>query len=157
VLVCLFFPILGHCGGLELAAQCVVTNLLESADLKAHFHSIGIGTTNIVLRYHTHGLRYKRTICDEKPAITKYGEEVSLSIEQSMRMASKGVVLMLEGVSEGNRKGVLITQKTDLRSLGGKVEVKRALLVLEKDGKSVGQELVLENVEPSPCGSNRVY
>lgn len=34
------------------------------------------------------------------------------------------------------------------------MEIKRALLVLEKDGECVGPEIVLENVEPAPCAGN---
>ena len=151
VLTCLVLPFIGHAGDFESAIQGIATNFITSADLKTHFKYIEIGMTNIVLRYHTHGLRYKRTIDNGQSVINKYGEVVNLSIDQSMRMVSRGIVLMFDGVSNGNRKGFVITKKTDLRSLGDKVEIRRALLVLEKDGKCVGPEIVLENVESAPC------
>lgn len=154
VLTCLVLSFIGHAGDLESVAQGIVTNFLTCADLKTHFQSIEIGMTNVVLKYHTNGLRYKRTIDNGQSVVNKYCETVNLSIEQSMRMVTRGVVLMFDGVSNGDRKGFVITKKIDLRSMGGKVEIKRALLVLEKDGECVGPEIVLENVEPAPCAGN---
>lgn len=148
VLTCLVLSFIGHAGDLESAAQGIVTNFLTRADLKTHFQSIEIGMTNVVMKYHTNGLRYKRTIDNGQSVINKYGETVNLSIEQSMRMVTRGIVLMFDGVSNGDRKGFVITKKSNLRSMGGKVEIKRAFLVLEKDGECVSPEIVLENVEP---------
>ena len=157
VLACLVLPFIGHAGDLESAAHGIVTNLLTSADLKTHFQSIEIGMTNVVLKYHAHGLRYKRTIDNGQPVINKYGEVVNLSIDHTMRMVSKGIVLMFDGVSNGNIKGFVISQRTDLRSLGGSVGIKRAFLVLEKNGESVSPEIVLENVESVLGGGTDVY
>lgn len=157
VLACLVLPFIGHAGDLESAVHGIVTNLLTSADLKTYFQSIEIGMTNVVLKYHAHGLRYKRTIDNGQPVINKYGEVVNLSIDHTMRMVSKGIVLMFDGVSNGNIKGFVISQRTDLRSLGGSVGIKRAFLVLEKNGESVSPEIVLENVESVLGGGTDAY
>ena len=75
-----------------------VTNLLCAADLESYFKEVCISSSNVVMRFHDQGMRYIM-INDEESKVSRYGESICLSTNQSMRIVSRGRSLELKGYS----------------------------------------------------------
>ena len=64
-----------------------VTNLLCAADLESYFKEVCISSSNVVMRFHDQGMRYIM-INDEESKVSRYGESICLSTNQSMRVVN---------------------------------------------------------------------
>ena len=106
-----------------------VTNLLCAADLELYFKEVCISSSNVVMRFHDHGMRYIM-INDEGSKVSRYGESICLSTNQSMRIVSRGRSLKLKGYSNEKDAGFVVTSKIDLRSFGGGLKVKNARWII---------------------------
>lgn len=115
----------------------MTTNLLCTADLKQYFRQVHISSSNVTLRFHNQGMRYRITIDDDEPRIGKYGETICLSTNQSMRVVSRGTTLELKGFSDEEDVGFLVASKMDLRSLGGGLMVKKARWIINSKKRKI--------------------
>lgn len=106
-----------------------VTNLLCAADLESYFKEVCISSSNVVMRFHDQGMRYIM-INDEESKVSRYGESICLSTNQSMRIVSRGRSLELKGYSNEKDAGFVVTSKIDLRSFGGGLKVKKARWII---------------------------
>ena len=106
-----------------------VTNLLCAVDLESYFKEVCISSSNVVMRFHDQGMRYIM-INDEESKVSRYGESICLSTNQSMRIESRGRSLELKGYSNEKDAGFVVTSKTDLRSFGGGLKVKKARWII---------------------------
>lgn len=106
-----------------------VTNLLCAADLESYFKEVCISSSNVVMRFHDQGMRYIM-INDEESKVSRYGESICLSTNQSMRIVSRGRSLELKGYSNDKDAGFVVTSKIDLRSFGGGLKVKKARWII---------------------------
>lgn len=106
-----------------------VTNLLCAADFESYFKEVCISSSNVVMRFHDQGMRYIM-INDEESKVSRYGESICLSTNQSMRIVSRGRSLELKGYSNEKDAGFVVTSKIDLRSLGGGLKVKKARWII---------------------------
>ena len=123
-------PLFCHCENRVCRGSSSVTNLLCEADLKSYFKQVHISSSNVVLRFHYQGMRYKFTINDSEPKISGYGESICLSTNQSIRIVNRGLSLELKGFSNEEEAGFAATSRIDLRSLGGDLRVKRARWII---------------------------
>ena len=101
----------------------------ETADLESYFKEVCISSSNVVMRFHDQGMRYIM-INDEESKVSRYGESICLSTNQSMRIVSRGRSLELKGYSNEKDAGFVVTSKIDLRSLGGGLKVKKARWII---------------------------
>jgi hypothetical protein len=107
----------------------LVTNLLCAADLESYFKEVCISSSNVVMRFHDQGMRYIM-INDEESKVSRYGESICLSTNQSMRIVSRGRSLELKGYSNEKDAGFVVTSKIDLRSFGRGLKVKKARWII---------------------------
>lgn len=126
----MLMPLFCHCENRVCRGSSSVTNLLCEADLKSYFKQVHISSSNVVLRFHDQGMRYKFTINDSEPKISGYGESICLSTNQSIRIVSRGLSLELKGFSNEAGAGFVATSRIDLRSFGGDLRVKRARWII---------------------------
>ena len=105
------------------------------------FESIEFTSDSLIIKLKTQGRRYLISIDGKDAQKSQYGQIIVLPIGKSLVLKGKNESIHFSGISDAVKKGISkngmikgfsIEQKADHRSAGGSVQIKKALMYIEK-------------------------